>query len=138
MSDKNDEIKRLMDGLEYAWGVIANAYDPVRFHGEESGSAKTADKWKTAADCFRDEHWHPALKRNQEPQQSLPGELGRDQMLTSTPLVCHTCWEEGKTPYPGKLWKGSCSHAQEVFRDGEAKGKAEAEKRVIEQGTMEA
>lgn len=60
-----DEVKKLMDGMELAWGVIANAYDPVFREGAEGGkNAVWAKDWKTAADRWRDEHWHPSLKRN--------------------------------------------------------------------------
>lgn len=51
------EVTRLMDGMEYAWAVIANgrAWDEAQH-----------DEWEQAKVCFRDEHWHPALDRNKE------------------------------------------------------------------------
>lgn len=51
------EYTRLMDGLEYAWAVIANgrAWDEAQH-----------DEWKQAKFRFRDEHWHPALDRNKK------------------------------------------------------------------------
>ncbi len=50
------EIDTLMDSMEVAWGVIANA------HG---GNWSLASRdWLEAAECYRDEHWNPALKRN--------------------------------------------------------------------------
>jgi hypothetical protein len=48
-----DRIAKLMDGMELAWGVIANAgggdWDLER------------PEWKEAAIRWRDEHWHPAV-----------------------------------------------------------------------------
>ena len=54
------EVERLMDGMEWAWTIIANgqywdATDAVR-HSE----------WEQAKFRWRDEHWHPALDRNKE------------------------------------------------------------------------
>jgi hypothetical protein len=51
------ECTLLMDGLEYAWAVIANgrAWDEAHH-----------DVWEQAKFCYRDEHWHPALDRNRE------------------------------------------------------------------------
>ena len=54
------EVERLMDSMEWAWSIIANAQywdatDTVR-HPE----------WEQAKFKWRDEHWHPALDRNKE------------------------------------------------------------------------
>lgn len=54
------EVERLMDGMEWAWSIIANgqywdATDAVR-HPE----------WEQAKLKWRDEHWHPALDRTKE------------------------------------------------------------------------
>jgi hypothetical protein len=49
----------LMDGLELAWGLIANAY------GSDWDSAPK--DWRDAAIRWRDEVWHPALNRRAEP-----------------------------------------------------------------------
>lgn len=55
------EVERLRDGMEVAWGVIANA---------GGGDWDTqGDVWKQAAARWRDEHWHPALDR----RTALPG-----------------------------------------------------------------
>ena len=50
------EYTLLIDGLEYAWAVIANgrAWDEAQH-----------DDWEQAKFRYRDEHWHPALGRNQ-------------------------------------------------------------------------
>lgn len=58
--ERDAEIERLMDGMEWAWAIIANgqywdATDTVR-HPE----------WEQAKFKWRDEHWHPALDRNKE------------------------------------------------------------------------
>jgi hypothetical protein len=42
-----------LDGLELAWGLIANA-------GEGNWDRETPE-WKAAAERWRDEVWHPAL-----------------------------------------------------------------------------
>lgn len=49
------ENRRLMDGMELAWGIICNgrAWDPAQH-----------DEWEAAKVRFRDDHWHPALDRN--------------------------------------------------------------------------
>ncbi len=51
-----EEITRLMDGMEAAWGVIANA----------SGGdwSRETEVWQDVARRWRDEHWHPSLDRN--------------------------------------------------------------------------
>lgn len=50
------EVARLMQALEHAWGLIANA----------GGGAWENEQpmWRNAAMTFRDEDWHPALDRN--------------------------------------------------------------------------
>lgn len=53
---KTDETTDLMDALELAWGLIANA------HGGDWD--KATPLWKKAAEQWRDEQWHPALKRH--------------------------------------------------------------------------
>ena len=54
-----EEITRLMNGMELAWGIIANAY---------GGNWDKADPgWRDAATRWRDEHWHPSLNRNGYP-----------------------------------------------------------------------
>ena len=50
------EIKQLMDGMELAWGLIANAADVA-------GDGKV-QHWQEAMERWRDEHWHPSLDRN--------------------------------------------------------------------------
>lgn len=58
------ETARLMDAMELAWGVIANA------HGGNWDEA--AAEWRAAAERWRDEHWHPALDRNgYSPRESV-------------------------------------------------------------------
>lgn len=65
LKDQEKEVKKLMDGMELAWAVIANAYDYVIKVGSEGVTNREAtDKWVIAADRWRDEHWHPSLKRN--------------------------------------------------------------------------
>ena len=46
------EVVRLREGMELAWGIIANASGG---NWDEEGS-----QWKAAAERWRDEHWHPA------------------------------------------------------------------------------
>lgn len=52
------EVEKLMDGMDCAWGVIANV----------SGGnwEKQNTEWQTAAAHWRDKYWHPALERNIE------------------------------------------------------------------------
>ena len=74
-----DEIKTLMDGMELAWGLIANSYASVEAQGNGNPqhgnipvplphplTVQFTKEWKAAADRWRDEQWHPALKRNPE------------------------------------------------------------------------
>ena len=49
------ERDRLMDGMESAWGIIANANG-----GDWAGES---DKWREAAERWRDDQWHAALHR---------------------------------------------------------------------------
>ena len=54
--EAHEEIKRLMEGMELAWGIIANVSGGTwDFQGPE---------WKTAAFRWREVHWHPALSRH--------------------------------------------------------------------------
>jgi len=52
------EVKRLMEGMELAWGLIANGQYWDRTDGRNYG------EWNEARLKWRDEHWHPALSRN--------------------------------------------------------------------------
>jgi len=54
------EVERLMDGMELAWGLIANGQYWDRTDGRKY------DEWNEARAKWRDEHWHPALDRNKE------------------------------------------------------------------------
>jgi hypothetical protein len=46
----------LLDGMELAWSLIANAYN---------GDWDTAPKpWREAAERWRDEHWNSLLDRH--------------------------------------------------------------------------
>jgi hypothetical protein len=54
------EVERLMDGMELAWGLIANGQYWDRTDGRRYG------EWNEARAKWRDEHWHPALDRNKE------------------------------------------------------------------------
>lgn len=56
------EIRRLMDGMEMAWAVIANAGHKQRGWDSEH------PEWVECAERWRDEHWHPSLKRNVHPE----------------------------------------------------------------------
>lgn len=49
------EREKLVDIIELAWGLIANAY------GGDWGSA--SEEWEKAAVKWRDEHWHPLLEK---------------------------------------------------------------------------
>ncbi len=58
-----EDVDRLLTGMDLAWGLIANAYEPVRERGEAEGThpitVKFAKDWKAAADRWRDEHlWY--------------------------------------------------------------------------------
>jgi hypothetical protein len=50
------EVERLMDALDTAWGIIANAESWV-----------SNKEWKEAMFRWRDNDWHPALDRNGHP-----------------------------------------------------------------------
>lgn len=54
------EVERLMEGMELAWGLIANGQYWDRTDGRRYG------EWNEARERLRDEHWHPALDRNKE------------------------------------------------------------------------
>tara|TARA_R100000951_G_scaffold49162_1_gene41544 strand:- start:374 stop:670 length:297 start_codon:yes stop_codon:yes gene_type:complete len=49
------EIERLMNAMESAWGLIANAEHLV---------GHQVIGWQSAFQQWRDEEWHPALDRN--------------------------------------------------------------------------
>lgn len=53
---EGESVARLMDALEMAWGLIANA--------GEGNWGRERPEWKEAAERWRDEYWHPALGRN--------------------------------------------------------------------------
>ena len=50
------ENEKLLEGMELAWGLIANAQSVA-------GDGKVRN-WQGAMERWRDEHWHPALRRN--------------------------------------------------------------------------
>jgi hypothetical protein len=52
------EVERLMEGMELAWGLLANGQYWDRTDGRSYGD------WNTARAEWRDEYWHPALDRN--------------------------------------------------------------------------
>lgn len=58
-----DEINRLHQEMERAWGIIANAY------GGNWDLAPPASGWQKAAERWRDEAWHrvvSSIERNEE------------------------------------------------------------------------
>jgi len=59
------EIERLMDGMEAAWGLIANAQSEVCYGKVEH--------WQECMERWRDNDWHPALDRNGQPMKSKGG-----------------------------------------------------------------
>jgi hypothetical protein len=62
LAEKDAEIERLMEGMELAWGLLANGQYWDRADGRKYG------EWNEARVKWRDEHWHPALGRNKEGQ----------------------------------------------------------------------
>jgi hypothetical protein len=52
------EVAVLLDGMETAWGIIANA------HGGDW--SKGSPHWVEVAKRWRDDHWHQALARNEQ------------------------------------------------------------------------
>lgn len=54
------EVAQLMDGMEWAWSLLANGQYWDRTDGRRYG------EWNDARLKWRDEHWHPALERNSE------------------------------------------------------------------------
>lgn len=54
------EVSFLMEGMELAWGLIANAA-----YWDKTDAVRTAE-WEQAKFGWRDQHWHPALDRNKE------------------------------------------------------------------------
>ena len=61
--DAEKEIATLMDGMELAWCLIANA--------EQDSWDRHEGDWYGAATRFRDKHWHPALDRNPRVKSEL-------------------------------------------------------------------
>ncbi len=57
-----NETERLLEGMELAWGIIANAYG-----GDWSLAPQ---EWRRAAERWRDKEWHPALKRKTAAESS--------------------------------------------------------------------
>lgn len=55
LAAREAECAELMNGMEEAWGLIANA--------RVWDDASTPDEWTHAAQTWRDNHWHPALSR---------------------------------------------------------------------------
>ena len=60
-----EENKKLMDGMESAWGLIANAQSVA-------GDGKV-EHWQASMERWRDNDWHPALDRNEDLLQSKGG-----------------------------------------------------------------
>ena len=56
----------LMDGIETAWCLIANA-DSASWDMEET------NEWREAAERWRDEFFHPLLDKYKEEQSDVPG-----------------------------------------------------------------
>ncbi len=54
------EVARLMDGMEWAWSLLAN----VQYWDRTDG--RRYSEWNDARLRWRDKHWHPALERNSE------------------------------------------------------------------------
>lgn len=52
------EVALLMDGMEMAWGLIANA------RNWDATYPRCTTEWSTARATWRDDYWHPALTRN--------------------------------------------------------------------------
>jgi hypothetical protein len=84
------EVVRLMDSLELAWGIIANA------HGGDWSEA--SPEWREAAERWRDMHWHEALRRNKsiapvsEPAQPCPTCGGDGRVLAGNSVwPCTSC-----------------------------------------------
>jgi len=84
-NDAADEIERLMDGMELAWGLIANGQYWDRTDGRKYG------EWNEARVKWRDEHWHPALSRN----KAKPGDRIVDGGRMGTIVTCPTCDGDG-------------------------------------------
>lgn len=55
MNDTDIEVPSDLLALELAWGIIANAYG--------GNWSLASDEWRTAAENWRDNHWHTALDR---------------------------------------------------------------------------
>ncbi len=55
-------IERLQEGMELAWGLIANAWDV----------ATEVNGWENAAKTWRDEHWNRAASQLSECQSETP------------------------------------------------------------------
>jgi hypothetical protein len=85
------EVARLMDGMEAAWGVIANA-------GRGDWTLEHPE-WQKAAARWRDEHWHPALKRTSgtaEWLESVKAEVRAKALLEGA--------DEVEAQYPDSDW----------------------------------
>lgn len=69
------------DGMETAWGIIANA------HGGNWNLA--TDEWRTAAERWRDEVWHPSL--SSEPTPARKPEGLRERLEKGLDGLGHIC-----------------------------------------------
>ena len=55
LKEREEELLLLREGMERAWGLIANA-------GGGDWSKESAE-WHTAAMVWRDQYWHPFVQR---------------------------------------------------------------------------
>lgn len=68
IKQQREEIKRLMDGMESAFVLLAN------------GEISCTNKWQAAFEKWRDQEWHPALARNISGKRLVMGErLSNDE-----------------------------------------------------------
>lgn len=82
------ENARLLDGMETAWGVIANA------HGGDWLLA--SPEWREAAERWRDHHWHAALRRRGALATHAPtGEGDYEEHECGSCGDVGACWSDG-------------------------------------------
>lgn len=119
------ENETLLDSLNYAWSVIANA-------GGGDWSREHID-WQRAAEKFRDECFHPALSRNKEGGESplaRSPKASRGASNSASEVPSSTCaslselqkeqWQWVLATFPGETLEGVIRHLKEEVAELEA------------------
>ena len=110
------QVAALMTGMEIAWGVIANA---------EGGNWKRgSQEWRGAAERWRDEHWHPAVKDLSKVAEAFTAAIHREARAKALADFVAMI-ERLKQKQPGEyvLWLNAVAgHARDLITKTEPGG----------------